>query len=149
MQSETFSLPAYEQFLSDNRGSIERFKRRQQQAFESERQRWQELSDLGSSEPPAAGETQAAVPEGSQAVESHVHGSVWKVSVTPGSRVEKGQTLVIVEAMKMEIAIESSVAGTLVEVLCAVGQAVVPGQRVAVVQSAVVQSDGGPEQASA
>lgn len=29
--------------------------------------------------------------------------SVWKVLVEPGDKVEQGQTLVILEAMKMEI----------------------------------------------
>jgi len=59
---------------------------------------------------------------------SEITGSVWKVEVQPGDRVEAGQTLLIVESMKMEIPVESPAAGTVREVLVAESEAVQDGQ---------------------
>ena len=59
---------------------------------------------------------------------SEITGSVWKVEVQPGASVEAGQTLLIVESMKMEIPVESPASGTVREVLVAEGEAVQDGQ---------------------
>ncbi len=59
---------------------------------------------------------------------SEITGSIWKVEVQPGASVEAGQTLLIVESMKMEIPIESPSAGTVREVLVAEGEGVQDGQ---------------------
>jgi len=135
----TFKLRDYERFLSDNQTSISGFKAQQQAAFEAERQRWVENGQLSfSSEARDAGEAgadAAALPPGTEAVESHVPGSVWKLEVKAGDRVERGQTLLIVESMKMEIVVEAPSDGVIVELLVAEGRAVAPGQRVAVLRS--------------
>ena len=39
-------------------------------------------------------------------------GSVWKLLVASGDKVESGQTLFILEVMKMEVAYEAPTAGT-------------------------------------
>jgi acetyl-CoA carboxylase biotin carboxyl carrier protein len=49
--------------------------------------------------------------------------------VQPGQRIEKGQTLCIVEAMKLMNEIESDTAGTLLEILAENGSSVEFGQR--------------------
>ena len=72
--------------------------------------------------------------EGAQIVESGVPGSIWKVLVSAGQRVVKGEVLAIVESMKMEIAIESPVDGVVVEVVAGEGKAIAPGQPVVVVK---------------
>lgn len=59
---------------------------------------------------------------------SEISGSVWKVEVQPGQPVQAGQTLLIVESMKMEIPVEAPVAGSVREVLVAEGEAVQDGQ---------------------
>ncbi len=46
-----------------------------------------------------------ALPEDCIAITSPVSGSVWQIKVAAGQAVEKGDTLVIMEAMKMEIAV--------------------------------------------
>jgi len=68
------------------------------------------------------------MPEGATAVESPVPGSVWKILVEPGHEVSEGQTLIIVESMKMEIAICAPSNGLVHEVRCAEGRAVEFGQ---------------------
>ncbi len=50
-------------------------------------------------------------------VESEVAGSVWKVEVVVGATVAKGDVLIILESMKMEIPVESPVNGVVEEIL--------------------------------
>lgn len=59
---------------------------------------------------------------------SEVSGSVWKVEVAVGQAVQAGDTLLIVESMKMEIPVEAPASGTVTEVLVAEGDAVADGQ---------------------
>lgn len=47
---------------------------------------------------------------------SEMAGTVWKVLVKQGDRVEEGQTLVIIESMKMEIPVEAEEAGVVAKV---------------------------------
>ncbi|QCB48818.1 acetyl-CoA carboxylase biotin carboxyl carrier protein subunit [Hydrogenophaga sp. PAMC20947] len=49
-------------------------------------------------------------------VKSEVGGSIWKIEVTVGQTVAEGDTLLIVESMKMEIPLFSPVAGTVQEI---------------------------------
>lgn len=60
-------------------------------------------------------------------VVAEVSGSVWKVLVERGSNVENGQTIVILESMKMEIPVEAPGEGLVAEVRVAEGESVVDG----------------------
>jgi acetyl-CoA carboxylase biotin carboxyl carrier protein len=61
-------------------------------------------------------------------IRSEVSGSVWKVEVVVGQQVSEGDTLVVVESMKMEIPVTAPSAGTVTEILVAEGEAVVDDQ---------------------
>ncbi|ETF03150.1 acetyl-CoA carboxylase [Advenella kashmirensis W13003] len=61
---------------------------------------------------------------------SEVTGNVWKVLVKQGDAVEAGQTLVIVESMKMEIPVDAETAGT-VSLFVKEGDPIEEGMRVA------------------
>jgi urea carboxylase len=61
----TFRLRDYEQFLALNADGIQRFKARQQAAFDAERQRWVESGQLGSS---ASAEASVSHPSGPAAL---------------------------------------------------------------------------------
>jgi acetyl-CoA carboxylase biotin carboxyl carrier protein len=61
-------------------------------------------------------------------IRSEVSGSVWKVEVVVGQQVIEGDTLVVVESMKMEIPVTAPSAGTVNEILVAEGEAVVDDQ---------------------
>ena len=60
-------------------------------------------------------------------VAAHITGTVWKIEVKQGESVTEGQTLVIIESMKMEMPVESPSSGTVGEIKCAEGQAVNEG----------------------
>jgi acetyl-CoA carboxylase biotin carboxyl carrier protein len=67
-------------------------------------------------------------------VATDVTGNVWKVVAAPGEAVEADQTLVIMEAMKMEIPVVAPAAGKVVEILVEEGEAVGEGEVVARVE---------------
>jgi biotin carboxyl carrier protein len=50
-------------------------------------------------------------------IEAELTGNVWKVLVKPGDVVAEGDTLIILESMKMEIPVLSTDDGKVVEVL--------------------------------
>ena len=61
-------------------------------------------------------------------VRSEITGSVWKVEVAVGQTVAEGDTLVIVESMKMEIPISAPAAGVVAEIFVAEGEPVADDQ---------------------
>lgn len=60
-------------------------------------------------------------------------GKVWKVVQKAGAQVKRGDSIVILEAMKMEIPVVAPEDGTIGEILVAEGQAVESGQTVATI----------------
>lgn len=60
-------------------------------------------------------------------IEAHITGNVWKIVVEVGNEIEEGDTVVILESMKMEIPVEAEDDGTVKEILCEEGQAVSEG----------------------
>ena len=60
--------------------------------------------------------------------------SVWKVLVAPGSEVAAGDTLVILESMKMEIPVVPEEPGTVVEIRVEPGDVVQEGDVLVVLQ---------------
>lgn len=51
-------------------------------------------------------------------------GNIWEVKVKPGDKINEGDEVVVIEAMKMELPVVSEVAGTVKEVKCQKGEAV-------------------------
>ena len=50
-------------------------------------------------------------------VESEVTGRIWKIITESGNEVSEGDTILILESMKMEIPIESELKGIVKEIL--------------------------------
>jgi acetyl-CoA carboxylase biotin carboxyl carrier protein len=67
-------------------------------------------------------------------VEAHITGTVWKIECEVGDDVEEGDTVVILESMKMEMPVEAEDAGTVREILCEEGQAVNEGDTLVVLE---------------
>lgn len=140
IQEETFSLRRYNEFLRSISDETTAFKTKQQAAFEAERDRWAELNLQVETaiEPPAVvPESELALPPNSEVVRAHIPANVWQIVVETGDVVEVGDKLVVLEAMKMEIAIIAPVAGTILDVLCTQGQLVSVDQVLFVIQTEV------------
>jgi biotin carboxyl carrier protein len=56
-------------------------------------------------------------------------GTVVRMAVKPGDRVKAGDTLVVLEAMKMELPVRATHDGVVVAVHCREGELVQPGTR--------------------
>jgi urea carboxylase len=136
-----FSFDDYEALLVRERASIASAKAAQQRAFDEERERWIKRGLLQFSSESEDGDgaeaSGAAVPAGARSVESHVSGSIWKIQVEPGNKVDAGTPLVVVESMKMEVTVESPCAGTVVDVVCREGRPVNAGQAVVILRESV------------
>ena len=65
-------------------------------------------------------------------VKAHITGTVWKIEVQVGSSVNEGDTVVILESMKMEMPVEAEDEGTVKEIKCAEGDAVSEGDTLVV-----------------
>lgn len=50
-------------------------------------------------------------------IKSEMTGSVWKILVEPGQQVNDGDTVIIIEAMKMEIPVVAMDSGKVAEIL--------------------------------
>jgi len=60
-------------------------------------------------------------------VEAHITGTVWKVECEVGQEIADGDTVAIIESMKMEMPVESEEEGTVAEIRCKEGQSVTEG----------------------
>ncbi len=67
-------------------------------------------------------------------IEAHITGTVWKVEVKVGDTVEEGDTVVILESMKMEMPVEAEDEGRVAEIRCEEGQAVSEGDTLVVLE---------------
>jgi acetyl-CoA carboxylase biotin carboxyl carrier protein len=66
-------------------------------------------------------------------VKAHITGTVWKIEKPAGSQVAEGDTVIILESMKMEMPVEAPCAGTVREIKIKEGEAVDEGKVVAVI----------------
>ena len=67
-------------------------------------------------------------------LKAEVTGSVWKIVTQPGQALAAGDTVMILESMKMEIPVIAEDGGTLVEIRVAEGNSIAEGQVLAVVK---------------
>jgi urea carboxylase len=99
----TFKLGDYLAFLDSIKESAEEFKQTQEAAFKAERENWRELGLAEYISEQTVTETvEEELPDGAEAVRCTMPGSVWKVLVSQGDQVKKGDVLIIEESMKME-----------------------------------------------
>ncbi len=67
-------------------------------------------------------------------VEAHITGTVWKIEVKIGDAVAEGDTVAILESMKMEMPVEAEDEGTVKEIVVSEGQAVSEGDTLVVLE---------------
>lgn len=107
IEKSEFDIADYEKFLSENAESIAAFESRRKQAFEEEKERWIATGQLtfeSHSAESVAPAQDAVLAEGEEGVYSPVAGSLWKLLVPePGTEIQPGETLAVLESMKTEI----------------------------------------------
>ncbi|HXF09365.1 MAG TPA: urea carboxylase [Desulfuromonadaceae bacterium] len=136
IREEVFSFAKYQKFLHDNEKSIGEFRTRQQKAFAEERDRW--VADgsnnfaVADSAPEATDEL--AVPKNGKLVASPITGNVWAVLAKEGERINAGQKVIVVEAMKMEVGVEAPVSGIIKKIAVAPGKMVTAGQGLVIIE---------------
>ena len=124
IEETQFDYAEHLRFLAANADDIAAFRARQADAFAAEVELWQR------DEPQEIQEIvieQDEVDDGSHPVNADMNGNIWKVLVAPGEDVAQGQPLVIVEAMKMELAIFAPKNGRVKRIGCQPGRPVSPG----------------------
>lgn len=126
-----FDYTADQKFLAENAASIAAFRERQQAAFQTEVAHWKdsEVAVVQEMQAPESSE----IPSGDP-VAATMHGSVWKLLVQPGDKVQANQPLVMIEAMKMELSVLAPHAGVVKALCCKVGQSVATGDILAVLE---------------
>ncbi|MEK6250840.1 MAG: acetyl-CoA carboxylase biotin carboxyl carrier protein subunit [Actinomycetota bacterium] len=67
-------------------------------------------------------------------IEAQITGNVWKIEVAVGDQISEGDTVAILESMKMEIPVESEDDGTVKEIRCEEGQSVSEGDVLVVLE---------------
>jgi urea carboxylase len=133
IEPATFRLSDYRAFLAAEAQSIAAFQASRQAAFDAERAAWERDGEFDrvaalSNADAVEGETAAIMaPEGSELVEAQIGGSLWKMLAAVGDRVEQGQTIAIIEAMKAEFPVAAPHAGRVVAVYGRASQAIAPG----------------------
>ena len=80
--------------------------------------------------PAAQGREDGNLPD----VEAHITGTVWKIECEVGQQVNEGDTVVILESMKMEMPVEAEDDGTVKEIACQEGQSVSEGDTLVVLE---------------
>jgi urea carboxylase len=139
IEQTTFSLRAYQQFLQDEAQSIGAFTQRREAAFAEELQRWIASGQFHFDSQVAADQAEADtdLPAGCVAIDSHVAGNIWQLLVKPGDTIAEGQTIAVLESMKMEIDVVAPIAGTVHAITRVEGSPINAGQALIVVRAAV------------
>ncbi|CAN5256723.1 urea carboxylase [soil metagenome] len=131
IEPSEFRLSDYRAYLAANAEAISAFEATRQAAFDEERAEWQRrgefdrLTDLAEVDAPPPGAID--LPEGTELIEAPFGGSVWKLLVAAGDAVKAGDTIAVLEAMKMECPVESPVAGTVAALYMQERQSLQPG----------------------
>ncbi|MGE8633648.1 MAG: acetyl-CoA carboxylase biotin carboxyl carrier protein subunit, partial [Achromobacter piechaudii] len=128
IEEEVFDFAAHQRFLAEQADSIAVFQMRQKSAFDAEVALWK-TEDVAA-EPSAQGpeaDSEVALRDGERLVSADMCGNIWKIPVEVGQSVSAGDTLVVVEAMKMELSVIAPTSGTVTAIRCVPGKPVNAG----------------------
>ncbi len=130
-----FGMAEYDAFLAENAESIAAFRAQQAAAFGSERDAWEAAGEFAREHAePAPVSAAVEIPAGCEGVEAPFVATVFRIDVAVGDRVEEGQTLLALEAMKMEAPLAAPVSGRVVEVVAEIGEQVSAGSVLVIVE---------------
>ncbi|WP_290523126.1 urea carboxylase [Alcanivorax sp.] len=130
---EPFSLAEHRQFLEDNADSIAAFNEKRDIAYHEEVARWQN-EDAAIESAMLGTKTDIGKVDG-HLISAEISGNVWKLLVEEGATVKEGDTVVIVEAMKMEFEIVANASGKVTGLHCQPGAIINAGDPVLVINT--------------
>jgi urea carboxylase len=129
IEESEFGLDDHEQFLVREADSIQEFVGSRQSAFDAELARWHADGQFNFSvEEPEFGDAEATWPEGCETLLSPVIGTVWQLRVSSGQQVRAGDTVAVLESMKMEIPLQAPCDALIREALREEGSRINAGQ---------------------
>jgi acetyl-CoA carboxylase biotin carboxyl carrier protein len=67
-------------------------------------------------------------------ITAHIAGTVWKIECQVGDVVEEGDTVAILESMKMEMPVESEESGTVTEIVASAGDTINEGDVLVIIE---------------
>ncbi|WP_338616253.1 urea carboxylase [Achromobacter sp. E1] len=132
IEEEVFDFAAHRRFLAEQADSIAAFQARQKTAFDAEVALWK-TEDVAAEPPAAEPEAETVLREGERLVSADMCGNIWKIPVQVGQSVSAGDTLVVVEAMKMELSVIAPASGTVSAIRCVPGKPVNAGDPLVVI----------------
>ncbi|MDE2240793.1 MAG: carboxyltransferase domain-containing protein, partial [Rhodospirillales bacterium] len=134
IEESRFCLRDYQAFCAENAESINAFQTTQRAAFAAEREDWAQKG-LNSFEEPdiAPPPEETPLPPGSRAIAAPVPGSIWQILAEPGAIVQRGDVVMILESMKMEVRVQASATGRIASLNAVPGQTIRAGQRLGVI----------------
>ena len=128
IEETEFDLGEYLTFLEEIRDEAAAFKKKQKQAFHEELERWKAMGLAAyTSEAAGDGEEAPEDDDGLTVLRAQMPGSVWKVHVQPGQMIRPGDTIAVIESMKMEFPVAATCAGVVRTVHVRPGQELRPG----------------------
>lgn len=130
VEESEFRLADYRAFLRENAESITKFQTQREAAFDAERAAWQasgEFDRVATDDADGAPAAAIEVPDDADLIEVPFGGSVWKLLVAVGDEVKAGDTIAIMEAMKMEFPVECPASGTIAALYIQEKQSLQPG----------------------
>ncbi len=134
IEETEFNLTQYRQSLINQAAQISTFTKQREQAFEQELADWKESGQFHFEETTVSEETDSqTIPEGMISVDSPVTGNVWQLNKQVGDSVSEGESLLILESMKMEIDVLAPCNGVLHKQLRDVGSQATSGLPLAII----------------
>ena len=137
IEETTFSLNAHKKFLIENSEDIHKFKKMQSEAFEKEKNEWIRTNKLNFKQEvlETKKECDNEIPEGQDTITSPVSGIIIKSNVKEGDTAKKGDTVVIIESMKMEITIQNPYNGIIRSIYCREGKEIMIGDVICAIEN--------------
>jgi urea carboxylase len=135
VEESAFNLSEYQELLESVESETSQFRHQRVKAFNEELAMWHRKGLFNyEHEELEVTEVEADWPDDAIVVDSSVAGSIWEISVEPGVMVQSGQSLMVIESMKMEITVEAPCDGVVTQLLSAQGARVNAGQALIVIE---------------
>ncbi|MGJ8691483.1 MAG: urea carboxylase [Thalassotalea sp.] len=137
IEESVISMPDLAKEWSKQQRDIDKFVEQRERAFEQEMTDWKSSGQLNyqAEVDTAKDDTELTLAKGEFVIESSAAGSVWLVESSEGADLESGESIIILESMKMEIGISTPESAQVVKILVEAGQQVQAGQALAILKS--------------